>query len=121
MGLRMALSQKLKEQNLILVDSFNLPNFKTSTLDSILFKNFGIAGKFGATAVLVDDAYHDQESNDQLVLQGVNANVKVASQNLFKIKVMNELMANVYDLLKYEKLVLSLAALQTLEKRLSSK
>jgi large subunit ribosomal protein L4 len=127
----MALSQKLLEQNLIIVDDLTVPTHKTSLLDKILLGQFGIAGKTGSTAVLVDDAVNplisaeDNESeattpsSERMVLNGVDANLKVASGNLYKVNLTNQLYANVYDILKHEKLVLSLSALRTLEQRLA--
>jgi large subunit ribosomal protein L4 len=45
-------------------------------------------------------------------------NLWVASSNIYRIKVGNHLAACVYDILKHEKLVLTLAALEKLEDRL---
>jgi large subunit ribosomal protein L4 len=67
---------------------------------------------------MIDDAHDDSEENPSTIA-GVDVNLKVASQNVFKVKAINQLGANVYDILKHEKLVLSLAAIQALEKRLS--
>ena len=115
MGLRHALSQKLKEGNLILVNDLRAPSVKTKELSQSL-NMFGIAGKdleCGATALMLDEAIDDDES-----VGGVNALLKLASNNLHKVKLINQMKANVYDILKYDKLILSLAALQAIEKRL---
>ncbi len=124
LGLCHALSQKLYEGNLIVVDRMVVPTFKTKYIASTLFKNFDIAGQYGSTALLLDHQEQQQQqqpdTTDQqtLVLGGVNANLRVASRNLFKVKLLNQLGANVYDILKHEKLMISLSALQQLEQRL---
>ena len=125
LGLRMALSQKLYEGNLIVVDELVAPTFKTKDVSKLL-SVFGVAGRYGTTALLLDqtgdrsveDLEEEEEDPTRLVLSGVNANVKVAAQNLFKVKVLNQLGANVYDILKYEKLLISLSAIRELERRL---
>lgn len=114
-GLRHALSQKLKEGNLILLDELRGESVKTKDL-AMALETFEVGGKsedVGATAVILDHAIDDEES-----VGGVNAVLKLASRNLFKIKMMNQLHANVYDILKYDKLIMSLSALQALEERL---
>lgn len=134
MGVRHALSQKLLEGNLIVMGDLNAKSHKTKELEEALGR-FGIAGKKGSTALIVDDAREgedatkdyddtgdDGSSSDDAagaaVYGGLNVNLKVASGNLFKVKVMNQLGTNVYDLLKHEKLVLSLSAVKALEERL---
>lgn len=134
MGVRHALSQKLLEGNLIVMGDLNAKSHKTKELEEALGR-FGIAGKKGSTSLIVDDAREgedatkdydetgdDGSSSDDAagaaVYGGLNVNLKVASGNLFKVKVMNQLGTNVYDLLKHEKLVLSLSAVKALEERL---
>jgi len=126
MAVKMALSQKLKEGNLILVDGFhNLDSFKTKALADILESLGDISGRYGCTAYLVDHALDDQpqqqEDPDNAIVTsvgGIHVNLKVASKNLFKLKVTNQRFLNVYDILKYEKLVMSLSALQAIEQRM---
>jgi large subunit ribosomal protein L4 len=118
LGLRHALSQKLLEGNLtVMNDLQTLESHKTKTFIAQL-DQFDIAGRYGATALMIDDAHDDSEENPSTIA-GVDVNLKVASKNVFKVKAINQLGANVYDILKHEKLVLSLAAIQALEKRLS--
>jgi ribosomal protein L4 len=50
---------------------------------------------------------------------GVNVNFKVACRNLYNVKVCNQIGGNVYDILKHEKLVMTLSAMKSLEERLS--
>lgn len=116
MGLRHALSQKLKEGNLIVLNELRGTSVKTKELAQAL-RMFEIGGKqvaVGATALILD---HTEEDDEESV-GGVNAVIRLASRNLFKVKMFNQLQANVYDILKHEKLMISLSALQELEKRL---
>ncbi len=116
------LSQKLKEGNLIIVDNLLLESHKTSPWASVLENTYGI-GSNGASALIVDQ-YHDsidQESpgeTSHASHHGVPINLWVASANVPKVKVVKESFANVYDILKKEKLVITLGALGILEKRL---
>ena len=125
MAVRHVLSQKLLEGNLILINQFStLPSHRTNVLARWL-EPFGIAGRHGTTALMLDNYYpqaSDNDNNDEeeaTTYRGVPVNLAVASGNLFKVSVGNQLRnLNVYDVLKHEKLVLSLEALTALEKRL---
>ncbi len=125
MGIRMALSQKLKEGNLIVVNGFDgLESYKTKTLAKYLEDIGDIGGRFGCTAYIVDHVPEEEEENDDGTLKGLNGvhiNLQVASGNISKVKVRNQKFVNVYDLLKYEKLVMSLSALEALEERYAEK
>lgn len=123
MGMRHALSQKLLEGNLIITNDMAATTHKTKVLDDML-KQFGVSGKYGVTALMVDDAKAEDndkgssEDSETFVYGGINVNLKVASGNLPKVKVMNQIACNVYDMLKYKKLFLSLDAVRALEARL---
>lgn len=125
-----ALSQKLLEGNLILLNELHpLPTHKTKELAKLL-EAWEIGGRYGTTALILDHYYPtNNEDADEQVQQAVKAtsyrgvpiNLWVASNNLYKIKVGNDLQGlNVYDVLKYEKLVLTLEALLHIEKRLEN-
>jgi len=117
MGVRHALSQKLKEGNLVITSDLAAGTHKTKEMNAML-ANFGVGGRDGATALLIDDAEAPEDEEGGSVYGGLDVNLKVASGNIHKIKVLNQLGCNVYDMLKFEKLFLSLAALRTLEERL---
>lgn len=120
LALQHALSQKLLENNLIVVDTMSQPTHKTSALAKTLSQLADIGGKDGSTAYLLDHAIDQPDDGDDIInISGVNINVKVASGNLFKLKLENQQKINVYDILKHEKLVLSLSAIQALEQRLT--
>jgi large subunit ribosomal protein L4 len=120
-ALQHALSQKLLEGNLIVLDQLHaLSSHKTKDLAEML-EPWDIAGKYGTTALILDHYYPEKgsdENKEATSYRGIPVNLWVASGNLFKIKVGNDHLASVYDILKYDKLVLTLSALQQLEKRL---
>lgn len=126
MGLRMALSQKLKEGNLILVNGFSdVGTYKTKILAQTLSDLAGIGGKSGISGYFVDHIEEDDnegidgDGEEALItsLEGCEINLKVAASNIQRVKVTNQRNVNVYDLLKHEKVVMSLSALEQLEKR----
>lgn len=99
LGLKMALSEKMKQGNLIVVEELALDKAKTK----LALKQFSHLN--GASALLVDD-------------QTVNENIKNAVANLNTIDVLPQIGANVYDILKKDKLIITVAAVKTLEARL---
>lgn len=116
-----ALSQKLKEGNIVIVDSLLLSTHKTSPWVSLLESAFDV-GKKGSSALIVDH-YHDSRDEDKMEIShashnGVPINLWVASANIPKVTVMNQTFANVYDILKRDKLIITLGALRILENRL---
>jgi len=121
MGIRMALSQKLKEGNLILVDNFDLGTYKTNAVQKVLTNIAGIGGKEGISGFFVDHVIDDVDENDEesLVssLGGVDINLMVGCKNIPRTSVTNQQRVNVMDLLKHKKLVMSLSALEKLEER----
>lgn len=98
LGLRMALSEKVKQGNLIVVEELVLDAAKTK----LALQRFD---HLGASVLLVDDA-------------DINQNMKNAVANLHTIDILPQIGANVYDILKKEKLVMTVAAVKTLEARL---
>ncbi len=120
LALMNALSQKLKEGNLLLINQFyDLPSHKTSQLVRLLAPwNIG-AKQDGTSAFILDHYYPENEEHEATPYNGVPLNLFLASSNVPNVKVGNEHSINVYDILKHEKLVLTLAVLQQLEQRLS--
>ena len=114
LGLIHALSQKLKEGNLMVMNDFNMDTHKTRQLARTL-SHVGLSGANGSSAYIVDWADND----DPLVSRNLPLNLAVGAGNLPRVKVSTQLFTNVYDLLKHEKLILSLGAIQALEARLS--
>src|SRR3954470_2244088 len=94
-ALRSALSERVREGNLIVLDSFSLKEAKTKSFVQLLGK-LGLEGK----TLIVDSL-----ENESLLR---------ASRNVQRAKVVNSHALNIYDLLYHEKLVLSRAAAQEL-------
>ena len=101
-ALRSALSERLREGNVIILDGFTLGAAKTKDFISAL-GTLGLAGK----TLIVDS--HD---NDNLLL---------ASRNVKRTKITTSRTLNIYDLLYHEKLVLSRTAAEELGDMLDPK
>jgi len=97
LALRMALSARSQEGNLIIIDQFNLTEIKT--------KNFvQIMNKF-------------QFKNCLVVTEGVDDFVNLSARNAVGYKVLPVAGLNVYDILKHSKLMLVQSSLQKIEDR----
>jgi large subunit ribosomal protein L4 len=99
LGLKMALSSKAKEGNVIVLDSLDLEAGKTKELRTKL----GQLG-FGKTALVIDG-------------DALNVSFARASSNLGSIDLLPAVGANVYDIMRHETLVLTRAGLEKLEDR----
>jgi large subunit ribosomal protein L4 len=99
-ALRSALSERLREGNLIVIDDFSIDNPKTKDFLSALSTLGLIENKKRAKTLIVD-------SLD-------NANLVLSSRNVQKTKVTNSFGLNIYDLLYHEKLVISKSAVEEL-------
>jgi large subunit ribosomal protein L4 len=99
MGLKMALSSKIKDGTLIVMDNLAVENGKTKNL----FANLANLG-FGKTTLVIDGDV-------------VDTSFALACGNIHTINVMPAVGANVYDILKAETLVLTRAAVEKLEAR----
>jgi large subunit ribosomal protein L4 len=97
-ALRIALSDKLKNNKLVVVDYFNLPEIKTKSFANIL-KKFDI----NKTLIITD---------------GERNNLDLASRNLPWVKVMKSEGINVYDLLKYDSVMLEQPAIAKIQEAL---
>ena len=99
LGLKIALSAKAKDGNLVVVDDIKLSSPKTKDLQDKL----NILGW-----------------NNCLVVDGkeVDINFALASRNIAGIDVLPTIGANVYDILRRDKLVLTKDAVNCLEERL---
>jgi large subunit ribosomal protein L4 len=99
LGLKMALSSKAKEGNLIVLDNLDLNEGKTRELQQKL-SSLG----FGKTALVIDG-------------DALNVGFARASSNLESINLLPAVGANVYDIMRHETLVLTRAAVEKLEDR----
>lgn len=97
LALASALSQKLIEGNLIVVDKFDLPEIKTKEMA-------GVLNALNAT-------------NSLIVMGENNEKLTKSTRNISGVKVLNSDGINVYDCLRYDKLVILQSALEQIEKR----
>lgn len=99
LGLKMALSAKVLSGNLTVVDSFELDAAKTKEA----LKRFA-----------------NLETNSALFIDGdsVNVGLSLAVSNVIGMDVLPQIGANVYDILRKEKLIMSVAGIRALEERL---
>lgn len=103
-ALRSALSERIREGNVIVIDDMNLPVTKTKEFINTL-KILGLVNKDQAVKTLVVDSLD-------------NANLIRSARNVQKTKVTNSFGVNIYDLLYHEKLVISRGAVQELSELL---
>jgi large subunit ribosomal protein L4 len=99
LGLKHALSAKVAAGELVIVDSLNLADAKTSAVAKAVKEN-------GWKRVLVIDGAE------------VNENFARAARNLEGVDVLPSMGANVYDILRRDTLVLTRAGVEALEARL---
>ena len=99
LGLRMALSSKARDGQLVVLDNLDLAEGKTKELHTRL----GQLG-FGKTALVIDG-------------DALNVSFARASSNIGSINLMPAVGANVYDIMRHETLVLTRAAVEKLEAR----
>ena len=100
-ALRSALSERVREGSVFVVEGWNLDKPKTKDFAESL-STLGLAGK----TLIVDSL-----DNDNLLL---------SARNLRHAKVVNSFSLNIYDLLYHDQLVLSRAAADELEKLLGN-
>lgn len=99
LALRMALSARLSEGNLVVVDEFKLPEIKTKEFVNVM-NNF--------------------DFENCLVVTGAdNTTVSLSARNTVGYKVLPVQGLNVYDILKYPKLMLDQTVLGQIEERLT--
>ena len=99
-ALKSALSERLREGNLVVVEEFNLSDHKTKSFLSVA-KTFGWDKK-------------------TLIVETVAANnLVLASRNVQGVKVASGANVNIYDVIYHERLVFTKAAIEALQEKLS--
>jgi large subunit ribosomal protein L4 len=98
LALKMALSSKFKDDDILILDQFELEKIKTKAFSEI-------AGKLNMENALI-------------VIDQQNENLELSSRNLPQFKVMRFEGLNVYDILKHRTLVLLEASVKAIEGRL---
>lgn len=97
-ALRSALSERLREGNLIVIDDFSFENPKTREFLGVM-SDLGFGDKKKATKTLIVDSLD-------------NSNLILASRNVQKTKITNGYGLNVYDIIYHEKLLISKSAIE---------
>jgi large subunit ribosomal protein L4 len=98
LALKMALSAKLREENLYVLDKFELDNIKTKDFLEVI------------DALEIDGAL--------IVTDKKNENLELSARNVPRTKVLRVEGLNVYDILKYNSLVLLEPSIKSIERRL---
>ena len=101
LALKSALSVKLNEDKILIIDSFEIKSFKTKELISDL-KQF--------------------DCNSALFIyssDGLNKNFKLASSNIPKVSTLSQKGVNVKDLITYDKIFIEQKSILEITKRLS--
>ena len=101
LALKSALSVKLTEEKIIIIDTFEIKSFKTNDLYTDL-KEFDYK-----SALFI----HSEN--------GLDKNFKLASSNIPKISVLNQKGINVKDLITFDKIFIEQKSLNEITKRLS--
>ena len=99
-ALCMALTDKVKTDQLIVVENFNLPEIKTKKFIQVM-KNFDVVKAL-------------------IVTGDKSENLEKSSKNVPRVKVMRSEGINVYDVLKYDHLFLEQSAIDKIEEALVS-
>lgn len=98
LALKMALSARSLEGNLVIIDNFDLPEIKTKSFVNVM-NNF----KFDDCLIITED---------------INEIISLSARNAVGFKVLPVAGLNVYDILKYSKLMLLQSSLAKIEERL---
>lgn len=103
LALKMALSDKLRQERLFVLDRLELEQIKTKVFVSILqaLKSAGI----GKSVLIIIDEKDEK--------------VELSSRNIPGVKVLRSQGLNVYDILRYQNLILLQAAIGPIERRLA--
>lgn len=103
-ALRSALSERLREGNLIVIGELSIANPRTKDFLGAL-STLGLTDKKKQVKTLIVDSLD-------------NANLILSSRNVQKTKITNSYGLNIYDLLYHEKLLISKAAIEELNQLL---
>lgn len=98
LALKMALSSKFKDENILILDQFELDEIKTRAFSEVV-ANLNM-------------------ENALIIIDQENENLALSSRNISEFKVMRFEGLNVYDILKHKTLVLLEASVKAIEGRL---
>ena len=98
-ALRSALAEKIRQQKLVLVDSFDLDSHRTKDLHQTL-------QQLEAVKTLI-------------VVEEIGRNLELAARNLPGVEVVHHRQLNVYNLLRYDKTLITRDAMAAIQERLT--
>ena len=98
-ALRSALAEKIRQQKLVLVDSFDLDSHRTKDLHQTL-------QQLEAAKTLI-------------VVEEIGRNLELAARNLPGVEVVHHRQLNVYNLLRYDKTLITRDAMAAIQERLT--
>lgn len=98
-ALRSVLSDRVRSNRMLVVDEFKLDSRKTKTFDSILKKKFVL--------------------DKVLIIDGENQNLELSSRNIPRVKTLRVEGINVYDIIRYEWLLMTKKAVESIGTRLA--
>ncbi len=98
LAIRMALSARLQEGNLVVIDDLEIPEIKTKEFVNVM-GNF----KFDDCLIVASEA---------------NENIRLSARNVVGYKILPVAGVNVYDILKHSKLMVEQSTLELLAERL---
>ena len=98
-ALRVALSSKLKDNKLFILDNFYLAEIKTKFFVTIL---------------------DNLKIEEALIIDNTNINLEKSARNISSVKVLRPEGLNVYDILKYDSLIITQPGLEKITKSLSA-
>jgi len=99
LALRSALSVKLKEDKLLILDNFNLPEIKTKAFITTLSR---------------------LDIKDAFIIDDNNIHLEKSARNVPFVKVLRPEGLNVYDILRYDKLIITQSCLEKITRTLSA-
>ena len=106
-ALRSALSERLREGNLIIIEDFTIQNPRTKDFIGVM-SSLGFNDDKKRTKTLIVDSLE-------------NANLVLASRNVQKTKITNGYGLNIYDIIYHEKVLISKSAVEELNHFLDPK
>ena len=121
----MALSDKLASQNLMIVDKFELENYKTKIFNQIINSLVKIFTDQLAQTETADKSKASSKVKEKskgkrdvlIVIEQKNEQLAASARNLADLKLISLDNINLVDLLKYQRLILTNETVKILEKR----
>ena len=98
-ALRSALAEKIRQQKLVLVDAFDLDSHRTKDLHQTL--------------------QHLEAVKALIVVEEIGRNLELAARNLPGVEVVHHRQLNVYNLLRYDKTLITRGAMAAIQERLT--